>query len=374
MGSTCFTPVRGRAMRVTKVDGCGRPVYGDGSQVVSTGFVSVAFTANTEEGEEISVTNAAGEVCVRDTPCPTFVGYGIEISFCKVDPAVFALTTGQDTVKNEVLDDIGFRVNSEKKICDTAFALEVWTGVPSVQCETGVTIGDGTYGYLLLPFIQSGVFGDFTVENAEVTFVVQNAATKTGSSWGVGPNDIQYLKNGSASKLGAAITSGDHLHLQVTNKKPPTDHCGAIPLDDPATHTVAATGASAGSPGTYTPSNAVRPANLAALTGKTASPATAWTAGQHVITADGEAASWNGTAWVLGKAIGPATGAFAGTPGYFTPLGATAPANFTAATSSGVVANPATAWTTGQYVQGSTAGASGEMNWSGSAWVTGRHA
>jgi len=59
--SRCFSPVRGRAMRVTRLDGCGRPVYGDGSVGVSDGFVSVAFTANTDEGEEINVTNAAGK-------------------------------------------------------------------------------------------------------------------------------------------------------------------------------------------------------------------------------------------------------------------------------------------------------------------------
>jgi hypothetical protein len=66
--------------------------------------------------------------------------------------------------------------------------------------------------------------------------------------------------------------------------------------------TVAATSAVAGSPGYYTPSGANAPANLAALTGVTASPATAWTTGQYVITADLLAAHWSGSAWVAGKA------------------------------------------------------------------------
>ena len=66
--------------------------------------------------------------------------------------------------------------------------------------------------------------------------------------------------------------------------------------------TVTATGASAGIPGFYTPSGATVPANLAALTGITAAPATAWTTGQYVITADLLAAHWSGSAWVAGKA------------------------------------------------------------------------
>lgn len=65
-----------------------------------------------------------------------------------------------------------------------------------------------------------------------------------------------------------------------------------------------------------------------------------------------------------------ATGATAGTPGTWTPPGSTPPANAAGATS--VVASPTTAWTTGQYVQGSTAGSAGEMYWNGTAWTAGR--
>jgi hypothetical protein len=73
---------------------------------------------------------------------------------------------------------------------------------------------------------------------------------------------------------------------------PPTVNSGAI----------TATGASAGFPGFYTPAGATVPANLAALTGITASPATAWATGQYVITADLIGAHWSGSAWVVGKA------------------------------------------------------------------------
>jgi hypothetical protein len=65
---------------------------------------------------------------------------------------------------------------------------------------------------------------------------------------------------------------------------------------------VTATGATAGAPGFFTPSGASVPANLAALTGITATPATAWTVGQYVITADLLANHWSGSAWVAGKA------------------------------------------------------------------------
>jgi hypothetical protein len=63
---------------------------------------------------------------------------------------------------------------------------------------------------------------------------------------------------------------------------------------------VAATGATAGVPGYFTPLGCLTPANLAALSGVTASPVTNWTTGQYVITADKIGANWNGTAWVAG--------------------------------------------------------------------------
>jgi len=69
---------------------------------------------------------------------------------------------------------------------------------------------------------------------------------------------------------------------------------------------------------------------------------------------------------------GPATGATAGTPGTWTPAGSEPPASvadLTAGIPNAVTASPATAWTTGQYVQTGTAGTPGQAHWSGTAWV-----
>jgi hypothetical protein len=66
---------------------------------------------------------------------------------------------------------------------------------------------------------------------------------------------------------------------------------------------VAATGATAGTPGAFTPAGAVAPANLAALSGVTASPATAWTTGQSVVLGDASSAHWTGSAWASGVAL-----------------------------------------------------------------------
>ncbi|MFH8414357.1 phage tail tube protein [Streptomyces collinus] len=64
-----------------------------------------------------------------------------------------------------------------------------------------------------------------------------------------------------------------------------------------------ATGATAGSPGSFTPEGAVVPANLAAMAEVIATPTSAWTTGQHVILGDDSHAFWDGDSWASGNAV-----------------------------------------------------------------------
>jgi hypothetical protein len=91
--------------------------------------------------------------------------------------------------------------------------------------------------------------------------------------------------------LGGDAGTASEVAIDWNLTAPPTRNTGAV----------AATGATAGTPGYYTPSGASVPANLAALTGVTASPAANWAPGQYVVTADLLANNWNGSAWAAGK-------------------------------------------------------------------------
>lgn len=291
-----FSLVRGRAMRVTRLDGCGRVALGEDAQISTDGFISVGLTANNEEGEAISVTNAAGNICVLDEPPPKFTGYGVEVQFCGVDPELFTLMTGQPIVLNAAGDDVvGFRVNSQVKVDELGFALELWSTVPVAACDVS---GGSSYGYFLLPFLQGGVLGDFTVENGAINFTLTGATSKDGSEWGVGPYDVVRDVGNAAAPLNEPIESGDHLHMQLTTVPPPepSDGFGALGVE--------ATGATAGTPATLTPANSYPPADLEdAQSGDfTATPATAWATGQYVVLGDGTNAYWDGTAWVAGIA------------------------------------------------------------------------
>ena len=231
MVTRCASYVRGRVLRVTRLDACGRVVYGPDSVVTSAGFVSVAYTANIDDGEEINLPNANGDRCVYVPAKPSFLGYTAEITFCNVDPDLFAMMTGQRVVTDAFGDVVGFTMDTAVSSDDSAFALEVWAGSPTTTgCAEGAT---GNFGYVLLPFLQGGVVGDFTIENAEVTFTISNASTKDGNAWGVGPYDVVLGADSLPAPLPDPLTPTEHLYFVQTGVAPPEPECGARPLLDP---------------------------------------------------------------------------------------------------------------------------------------------
>jgi hypothetical protein len=283
--------VRGRRLRVTKADGCGNLVRGPNSVVVTEGFISVGFTANQQEGETISVTNAAGNVCILDEPSPKFLNYAVTTQFCGVNPELVNLMTGNPLVLGaDGTSIVGFGVDSTVDISKQGFSMELWSNVPAGLCEGGTT----NYGYLLFPFLTGGVLGDFTVENAAINFTMSGAVTKDGNTWGVGPFNVTRNAGGVAGPLNTAIPSTRHLHMELVTVDPPEAQENSFALGVPATSAVA------GTPGTYLPANSYAPASLATIGSLTASPTTDWTVGQHVVLRDGSSANWNGTAWVAG--------------------------------------------------------------------------
>jgi hypothetical protein len=63
-----------------------------------------------------------------------------------------------------------------------------------------------------------------------------------------------------------------------------------------------ATGATAGTPGSFTPEGSTVPANLAAMASVIATPTSAWTTGQNVVLGDASTAYWDGDSWAAGQA------------------------------------------------------------------------
>lgn len=230
MANKCFSLLRGEAMRATRLDRCGNISTAECSSITTDGFISVAFTTNVTEGEAVTVTKANGKQCVNDTPPPEFNNVGVTVTFCNVDPELYAMMTAQPVEYDAAGDAVGFRMRKNVSLNGAGVALELWSNVPSEACEGG----EGSWGYMLLPFLQGGVLGDFTLENNAVTFTIQGMTTRSGGAWGVGPYNVVMDEADAPGPLNEAMTSDDHFLVRWTNVAPPEPGCECLTVADAA--------------------------------------------------------------------------------------------------------------------------------------------
>ncbi len=223
-----YAPIRGRRMRVTRLDDCGVPVVGAASTRVSKGFVSVGMSPQYEDAAAINVTNAAGEIDFNEPGDSTLTGMQAEVAFTRVDPDLFSLITGQQVVVDGAAVATGLRLSGGVPDNLGGWALEVWSDLGGQVCA-----GAKAYGYFLLPYLRGGTIGDFTLENGAVSFTI-TSTTREGSGWDVGPYDVV-----NTAAAGAPIVAGplltpigdkDHFHLDMVTIAPPAETAGLVAL------------------------------------------------------------------------------------------------------------------------------------------------
>lgn len=300
MPTHCFDPIYGKMLRVSELNSCGVAIPDTGQQVTTDGFVSVSITAETEDGAEIIVRKANGAICINEKQANSFKRLTLEIHFCGVNPSLLALVSNANPYVGSTAEEIlGFTLPEGE--LNKWFSFELWTGITGAACEPGATEQSG---YMLLPFVNAGTLGDLEITGEDaIDFSVTGAYTKGGNGWGVGLyNDVYSSGAAAPSALPTPLDPFDHF-LLIDNYGPiPEPSCGPIPIPSG----VVATGATAGTPGTFTPAGATAPANIGALSGVTASPTEAWTSGQHVVLGDTSLAHWDGAGWVAGAAAAAA--------------------------------------------------------------------
>jgi hypothetical protein len=301
MSSKTYPAIGLDTVRITVEDLCGVPAWGDAAQCVSDGFVSVAITANYTDIAEKRGTNGRGKTCARRPASATFDDLTGVVTFCGMQPEVYSRMTGAPMVVSAQTGEvIGFDDDVSVDLLQVRFGLEGWADAYDVaDCGDDDAV---PFWYHVWPSFYGGRAGDYTLEDALVNFTVTDLHTAGGAGWGIGPYLVTRDADGDPSALVDALTKNKHGRRFVTTVPPPEVTDGFVPLDDP--DTADATGATAGSPGTW---DGVRPFDFAAASATgaySATPSTAWTTGQYVVLGDGTYAHWAGstTKWVAGKA------------------------------------------------------------------------
>lgn len=188
MANRMFVPVRGKRIRITTLDNCGRvPEAGSADAfIVSKGFISAKLSSVVEEGPEITERGIDGSICVSEKSPDSLKRMGLELTFCGVNPALIPMVSNAEGYFDAAGDNAGFTI-SEGDI-EKWFSFELWTGIAGGACDPEEQAASG---YMLTPFVQAGTIGDITVdgENA-VNFTMTGAYTKGGNAWGSGPYHV----------------------------------------------------------------------------------------------------------------------------------------------------------------------------------------
>ena len=223
----CARPLQGETIRVTRLDECGNPEYGDCAFAVSDGYVELVMTPNVEEGERFLQRNANGVAIVNQRGRPSLNWYDVTIQFAEVDPELFTIVTGLLPYEDDQGRVIGFPV-TEEHFATANFALEAWMGNAEEACLPGDPLP--FYGYNLLPWVTEGALAeDITITNDLITFTVAGR-TRKGTPWGVGPYDVVIDETEAPSPLFTAIPDDTH-HLPIwTQLAPPEASCGCQSL------------------------------------------------------------------------------------------------------------------------------------------------
>lgn len=224
--AVCYPVVRGRVARFTRVDNCGCPTPGPCSSMVTEDVVGVTISPEVEEGEEITVRNMAGKLCISDKPCDTTKWFNVEITMCKQIPALYSLVAGYTTAHDRNGLVVGFGISSNID-CTGGFALEIWGDTPGQGCAPGSSLGQ--WDYLVLPWVSAATLsGDIEIGNAARQPVL-SGRTKSGHCWGSGPYDVQVIDAmNTCGPLIDPIPPDMHLWDLLVSCPPPTPACECI--------------------------------------------------------------------------------------------------------------------------------------------------
>ena len=231
--------VRGKRLRATRVDRCGLPLAGEGSSLVTSGFVSVNYAPNMEEGEDLTQKNADGKNCVVDRTEPEMKWVDVTAVLCEVDVELLAWMTNLPQVLDYSQRPTGFRMSKDIDL-STGVALEVWSGTAGDDCDTPVDDGIFdldeplvNYGYWLAPAIVEGTIGEIEIAASVATFTLTGRAV-AGPRWGRGPYDVvaQDASN-TAGRLLEPLTKSDFVHVDEVTIAPPAATNGAVELSLP---------------------------------------------------------------------------------------------------------------------------------------------
>lgn len=218
MATKILKSLKGRRMRLTRLDECGAVVASACSSIVTSGFITVNYQFEVESGDEYTQKNADGALCISEKDPDRNKWVNVSLEMCEIHPDVLDMLANGTPISDGV-DVIGASFDASENT--SAFAIEVWTK------QAGVcTGGTPSYGYFVAPFVKNGrVDGGFEITNGVMTLsLAGNGAADDAGNWTTGPYGDNPLLAAAGLPVGAMMAA------VLTTVAPPaeSDGCAAI--------------------------------------------------------------------------------------------------------------------------------------------------
>lgn len=178
----CAVQVKACAIRVTDLDETGAPDVGLESMYVSDALVSLGFTTEITEGEDIELPNACGDtITVQGDDVPSSVS--VEVQVREPDPKLVSKLGG-----GEVLEDGGFEGYAGPRLNQISnpngVSVEIWA---KRYLPTGQQDPVNPYNWWVFPLVRLNL-NDATFENGPFQPTFSGTAYEN-ESWLDGPTN-----------------------------------------------------------------------------------------------------------------------------------------------------------------------------------------
>jgi len=245
-------------------------------------------------------------VCISWKADDTLKRLTFNLSLCSPDPEAASLIAGGEVLCNPAGGEIiGFTSPPVGAVIGNPVAIEIW----SIANIKGKPASGTPFWHWAFPYVKVRWEGDreFTngaLANAFTGQALGNEALADGTGLNPDMTDPTGTQDFVTYKC-ALVNPFSYVRAAQAPQLYGFDGPWTAGCVDCAT--VRPTGATAGSPGAFTPTGSDPPTNLADLRATTpsaivASPTSAWTIGQHVVLADSSHAHWDGDSWEAGNA------------------------------------------------------------------------
>ena len=231
--SNCMTIKGGDRIRLTRLDGCGRPVYGECNAVVTQGVVEVKMSPEVDDKDPKEQKNFAGNYCYSEATCAVIKYWNIEITWCEINFAAFQMINPTyDLIYDDDGQVLGYYTSTDVD-CSRGYAMEMWLQLAGDSDVCTGEDSEGVWGYVVIPWVTGGVPDDITISDSDAITFVTKSTTKNGGRWGTGPYQVLLDSKGNPVGLPKPLGGKQPWGVLTTSMPPPEADCDCVEVERP---------------------------------------------------------------------------------------------------------------------------------------------